>query len=132
MKPSRQRLSYAVASELLCQGFCRHGHNRVELGVNLGDVLDLQLAHQITATHHVHRLTQSAQIIERVLARHQDISGLTALDCAGLAAQPQQLGIDLCSRMQREGVALLVAEHTGVYGDTLLKCCVRSDGVRLK
>ena len=57
------------------------------------------------------RLTQSAQVIERILARHQDIGGLAALDRTGLAAQPQQLGVDLRSRMQREGVA-----HTDILG----------------
>ena len=57
------------------------------------------------------RLTQCAQVIERILARHQDVGGLAALDCAGLAAQPQQLGIDLRGRMQREGIA-----HAHVLG----------------
>ena len=57
------------------------------------------------------RLTQSAQVIERILARHQDIGGLAALDRTGLAAQPQELGIDLRGRMQRKGVA-----HAHVLG----------------
>ena len=99
------RLRHAIAGKLLGQRLGRHGHNRVELGVHLGNTLHLELAHQITATHHVRRITQCAQVIERVLARHQNIGGLAALDCAGLAAQPQQLGIDLRGRMQRESVA---------------------------
>lgn len=88
-------LRHTVAGQLLSQRFGRHGHNRVELGVHLGNTLHLELAHQIAATHYVYRLTQSAQVIERILARHQDIGGLAALDCAGLATQPQQLGVDL-------------------------------------
>ena len=80
-------LCHAVAGELLGQCLGRHGHNRVELGVHLGNTLHLEFAHQITTAHHVRRLTQRAQVIERVLARHQDIGGLAALDCAGLAAQ---------------------------------------------
>ena len=80
-------LRHAVAGQLLGKRFCRHGHNRVELGVHLGNTFHLELAYQITATHHMRRLTQSAQVIERILARHQDIGGLAALDRTGLAAQ---------------------------------------------
>ena len=79
-------LCHAVAGELLGQRFGRHGHNRVELGVHLGNTLHLEFAHQVAAAHHVHWLTQSTQVIERVLVRHQDIGGLAALDRAGLAA----------------------------------------------
>ena len=59
----------------------------------------------------MYRLTQSAQVIERILARYQDIGGLAALDRTGLAAQPQELGIDLRGRMQRKGVA-----HADILG----------------